>query len=54
MKLVGLIVALLLLAAGLAVGGVYLLVGEAWAMLTAAAALVAFAALLCRSLTANG
>jgi len=54
MKLVGLIVALLLLAAGLAVGGVYLLAGEAWAMLAAAVILVAFAVVLCRSLTANG
>lgn len=54
MKLVGLIVVLLLLAAGLAVGAALLLLGEAWAMLVAAVILTAFAAMLCRSLPTNG
>lgn len=45
---------LLLLAGGLAVGGVYLLLGLAWAMLAAAAVLLGFAIVLRMGMTPNG
>lgn len=54
MRLALLVIAILLIAGGLAVGGVFLLVGPGWAMLAAAAVLVGYAWLLRMGLTANG
>jgi len=54
MTLALLVILLLLIASGLAVGGIYLLVGLAWAMIAAAVALAAFAILLRMGMTPNG
>ncbi len=49
-----LVLALALVGVGLAIAGVYLLAGLAWALIAAGAALVGLAELLRRGMTPNG
>lgn len=53
MRLALLVIALLLAAAGLAVAGVYLLLGLPWSLIAAAVILVAFAMLLRTGMVPN-